>query len=329
MRDVAAAAGVGVMTVSRVINGDGPVRPETVRRVTLAIENLGYRRNDMASRLRRADQSTALVGLLVDDIANPFYAGLAGAVEEEARRRGYTVLFGSTKEDSDREQELLAVFTARRVDGLLVVPCGGETEVYRAAAGEGTSMVFVDRPAGDVDVDAVLVDGRAAAGQAVRHLIAHGHRRIGYLGDSATIWTARQRLLGYREAMAEAGIGIDPALVAQGLRRMYTAEAAATAMLRMDTPVTALFAGNDVITLGAVRAIRRSGGSVALVGFDDFVLADELDPPVTVIAHDPAAMGEAAAQLLFDRMRGDDSPRREIVLPTRLVVRGSGEIRPC
>ncbi|MDQ3404908.1 MAG: LacI family transcriptional regulator [Actinomycetota bacterium] len=328
MRDVATAAGVGVMTVSRVINGDVRVRPHTVRRVNLAIEELGYQRNDMASRLRRGDQSTALIGLLVDDIANPFYACLAGAVEEQVRDRGYTLLFGSAREDPARERELLSAFTARRVDGLLVVPCGDETELCRTAAAAGASMVFVDRPAHGLTVDTVLVDGRAAARQAVRHLITHGHRRIGYLGDTATIWTARERLLGYREAMAEAGIEVDEVLIAQGLRQMYTAEGAAGAMLGLAAPATALFAANDVITLGVFRAIRRAPGPVALVGFDDFALADQLDPPVTVVAQDPVLMGEVAARLLFDRMGGADSAAREVVLPTRLIVRGSGEIPP-
>jgi LacI family transcriptional regulator len=328
MRDVAKAAGVGVMTVSRVINGDPRVRSGTAARVNDAIRTLGYRRNDLASQLRRGAQSTATVGLLVDDIANPFYATLAGAVEDEARRRGFIVLFGSSKEDPGRERELLGAFCSRRIEGLVAVPAAEDTAPWLAIRAAGTPTVFVDRPARDLDVDAVLIDGRAAARQAVGHLLSHGHRRIGYLGDTATIWTASERLRGYAEALAATGLRTDPALISQGLRSMYAAEAAAMALLSQPDPATALFTANDVITLGALRALRRHGQPVALVGLDDFVLADELTPAVTVVAQDPQAMGETAAQLLFSRVAGDDSPRREVLLPTRLVVRGSGEIRP-
>ncbi|WP_246843149.1 LacI family DNA-binding transcriptional regulator [Allokutzneria sp. NRRL B-24872] len=322
MRDVADAAGVGVMTVSRVINGGAGVRPSTAERVREAVGRLGYQLNHAASTLRRRHHASMVIALLVDDIANPFYAALAGAVEEEARAHGFTVLFGSTKEDQVRERELVAAFTARRVDGLIAVPT--DTEPWRGAPA-GTAVVFVDRPANGLPVDAVLVDGRTAAARGVAHLVEHGHARIGYLGDLESIWTARQRLQGYRDAVGEA---FDPALVRQGLRDAASAEQAARELLGSARPPTALFAANDLMTIGAVRAVAACGAGTAVVGFDDIVLADRLSPPLTVLAQDPVEMGTTAARLLFARIDGDESPSREVVLPATLVVRGSGERRP-
>ncbi|WP_197683928.1 LacI family DNA-binding transcriptional regulator [Allokutzneria albata] len=322
MRDVADAAGVGVMTVSRVINGAVGVRPSTAERVREAITRLGYQLNHAASTLRRRHHGSMVIALLVDDIANPFYAALAGAVEEEAREHGFTVLFGSAKEDLQRERELVQAFTARRVDGLIAVPT--DTEMWRDAL-TSVTVVFVDRPANGLPVDSVLVDGRSAAERGVRHLLEHGHTRIGYLGDLASIWTAQQRLQGYRDALGEA---FDPELVQQGLRDAASAERAARELLGSARPPTALFAANDLITIGAVRAVAECGEGTAVVGFDDIVLADRLSPPLTVLAQDPVEIGTTAARLLFARLDGDDTPRREVVLPATLVVRGSGESRP-
>jgi LacI family transcriptional regulator len=183
-------------------------------------------------------------------------------------------------------------------------------------------VVCVDRPAAGLAVDCVAVDNRAGAGTAVRHLLAHGHRRIAYLGDRQEIWTQRERFAGYEQAMAAAGLAVDPTLVRHGLRGVPEAAAAIAELLDAPHPPTALFSGNDLVTLGAVEAgaTRR----LALVGFDDFLLADKLDPPISVVSQDPAALGRTAAQLLFGRIDGDDASARSVVLATRFIDRGSG-----
>jgi LacI family transcriptional regulator len=196
----------------------------------------------------------------------------------------------------------------------------------------GVKVVIVDRPGDSVAADTVLVDNRRGAHEAVRHLIDQGHQRIGYLGDRDDIWTIRERFAGYLGACAEAALLPDPALVIHGLRSRAAAADAAVAMMSHPDPPTAIFASNDLVTMGTIDGLRGPGsrhGSAALVGFDEFVLADKLNPSVTVVAQDPSAMGTIAAQMLFDRIAGDTSPPRQIVLPTRLIIRGSGEIAPA
>jgi DNA-binding LacI/PurR family transcriptional regulator len=330
MRDVAQAAGVSTMTVSRVINGEPAVLPETAARVERAIRKLGYQRNDAARRLRRKGQPTLAIGVLVDELANPFFAALAAAVEDTARLHDYVVLIGSSSNSLRREREVVAAFCARQVDGLIIVPATGSHRFLRNQLALGTKVVCVDRPADGLAVDSVLVDNRAGARNAVRHLLAQGHRRIGYLGDREGIWTVQERYAGFRDAFADIGAQPDPELIRHGLLADRGAAADLTAaLLKLADPPTALFTSNDLITHVAIDALAAGrSDQIALVGFDEFALADKLTPPVTVVATDPAALGATAAQLLFARIAGDTSPVREVILKTRLVIRGSGEIRP-
>jgi DNA-binding LacI/PurR family transcriptional regulator len=347
MRDVAKAAGVSLMTVSRVVNRDPRVQPETAARVERAIRQLGYQRNDAARQLRREGEPTQTIGLLVDDIANPFFATLARAVEDAARAHSCVVLIGSSNDSIEREREVISAFCSRRVDGLILVPAAGSHRFLRAQQELGVKVVCVDRPAAQLEVDTVLVDNRHGAHTAVRHLISHGHRRIGYLGDREDIWAVRERYAGFLQALAEEGLTEDPAIVRHGLRSRAEAADAAAELLRQPEPPTAIFASNDLVTMGVIDELqgagsygppaahsdgrdgrRRGAGPVALIGFDEFALADKLTPPVTVVAQDPAAIGATAAQLLFTRIRGDTSPPRDVLLLTRLIARGSGEITP-
>jgi DNA-binding LacI/PurR family transcriptional regulator len=328
MRDVARAAGVSPMTVSRVVNGEATVMPETAAKVERAIRRLGYQRNEAARRLRRKGQPTQTIGLLVDDLANPFFAALAAAVEDAARQHSCVVLIGSSNDSLRREREVVAAFCARQVDGLIVVPVAGNHRFLAEELTRGTKVVCVDRPADGLPVDKVLVDNRAGARTAVRHLLEQGHRRIGYLGDREDIWTIQERYAGYRDAFADIGTEPDPRLVQHGPRSRAAAAKLASSLLGLADPPTALFTTTDLITMGAIDALQGETERVALIGFDEFALADKVSPPVTVVAQDPVALGVTAAQLLFSRIGGDTSPPREVVLLTRLVIRGSGEIPP-
>lgn len=328
MRDVARAAGVSLMTVSRVVNDYPGVLPDTAAKVEHAIRRLGYQRNDMARHLRRKGQSTQTIGVLVDDLANPFFSALARAVEDEARLRKYVVLIGSSNDDLDREREVVSAFCARQVDGLIVVPVGGNHRFLRTQLTAGTKVVCVDRPAENLNVDTVLVDNRNGAQRAIAHLLSRGHRRIGYLGDRRNIWTLRERYAGFCNAFADLGLEPDTALVRHGLRTGADAARAAGELMRLAGPPTAIFTTNDLITMGALQGLGEAASRIAVVGFDDFALAERVNPAVTVVAQDPVALGATAAQLLFSRIAGDASPPREVVLLTRLVVRGSGEIAP-
>jgi LacI family transcriptional regulator len=327
MNDVARAAGVSLKTVSRVVNAEPGVQPETARRVQSAIEQLGFRRHDGASSLRRGS-TTSSIGLVLEDVADPFYSALTRAVEEVALTRRFLVLTGSSDERPEREQQLALAFCARRVDGLVLVPAAGDHSYLRPEIAAGTAVVLVDRPASGLDVDAVLVDNAGGTRSAVKHLLAHGHRRIGYLGDAAAIWTATERLRGYRDGLRRAGRAYDQDLVAMGPHDPHSVAAALRTWRTRRWPVTAVVTGNNRITVTVLRALAAEPDPPALVGFDDFELADLLRPGVTVVAQDPAAMGRTAAQLLFRRLDGDRGPAERVVLPTTLIARGTGERRP-
>ncbi|WSJ91477.1 LacI family transcriptional regulator [Streptomyces sp. NBC_01304] len=327
MKDVAARAGVGLKTVSRVVNGEAGVTPDTERRVQEAIEALGFRRNDSARVLRKG--RTASIGLVLEDLADPFYGPLSRAVEEVARAHGALLINGSSAEDPDREQELALALCARRVDGLVVIPAGDDHRYLEPEIRAGVATVFVDRPAGQIDADVVLSDSFGGARDGVAHLIAHGHRRIGFIGDQPRIHTAVERLRGYRAAMEDAGLPVDDAWVSLGSTDPERVAGAAETMLAGTSaaaPVTAVFAGNNRVTVTVVRVLAGLSRPVALVGFDDFELADLLRPGVTVVAQDAAQLGRAAAERLFRRLDGAPLDPERIELTTRLIARGSGEI---
>jgi LacI family transcriptional regulator len=330
MLDVAALAGVGLKTVSRVVNAERGVSPELEARVRQAIEQLNYQRDANAATLRRLGRKTQTIGLVLEDVSNPFSSALHRAVEDAARERGVLVFAGSCDEESARERELIGSFRERRVDGIIVVPASQDHAYLYDERRAGTALVFVDRPASHLDADTVVSDNVGGAKQAVRHLLERGHRRIGFLGDLLSISTARERLSGYIQALGSARVAVDDELIRTELRHSEAAAAAVDAMLALPRAPTAFFTAQNLLTIGGVRALRRSGREheIALIGFDDVSLADMLDPPVSVVAQDPQALGRAAAEQLFRRLDGDTSPSVHLVVPVELIARGSGELPP-
>jgi LacI family transcriptional regulator len=321
MVDVAQRAGVSLKTVSRVINRAPNVQRELADRVLAAVAELGFRRNHMASALR-SGQPTATVGLVIEEIANPFYSTITGAVAEVARENGMLLITASSEEDPQREQQLLRDLCSRRVDGLLVVPAGYDHSFLRPEVELGLPVVFLDRPAGGVVADTVLLDNRGGSGDAVRHLIGEGHRRIAILLDSIDVYTMRERLAGAQEALAEAETPYDPGLVRTGVGGPAAAAEAVAELLDRPDPPTAFFSLNNRITVGALQALWQRGSDEALVGFDDFELSHLMPRPLTVVAYEAAELGRRAAELLFQRISGSGAWPQTIVLPTRLVPRG-------
>jgi LacI family transcriptional regulator, galactose operon repressor len=330
MLDVAALAGVALKTVSRVVNSEPGVSPELEARVNRAIEQLNYRRDANAATLRRLGGKTQTIGLVLEDVSNPFSSELHRAVEDAARDRGVLVFAGSCDEDPDRERELIGSFRERRVDGIIVVPASHDHLYLHEERRAGTALVFVDRPASHLDADSVVSDNLGGATEGVRHLLAHGHRRIGFLGDLLSISTAEARLRGYTRALEAAGIRTDESLIRTELRDPDAAARAIDEMLALSEPPTAFFTGQNLLTIGGVRALHERGREreIALVGFDDISLADMLKPAVSVVAQNPQALGRAAADQLFRRLDGDRAAAVHQTIPVTLIARGSGEIRP-
>jgi len=294
MREVAAVAGVSLSTVSRVVNGGDGVGADLVTRVRGAVELLGYRHNLTASALRRADGLSGSVGLIFEDVSNPFFGAVHRGIEDVARARGVLTLVGSSDEEPQRERELAEAFGARGVDGLIVASAVDDSSYLLRERSAGMALVFVDRPPRFLDADAVVSDNAGGARSAVEHLIAAGHRRIGFLGDRPDVYTATERLRGYQETLAQHGLAEDLDLVRHPQFRGIDAYETTRALLCGRNPPTALFTSQNLISIGALRALH--------------------------------ALGRTAAELLFARLDGLDGPSRHVVLPTTLIARGSGEL---
>jgi LacI family transcriptional regulator len=326
MADVAARAGVSVKTVSRVINGEAYVTAATALRVQGAVEELGFRANLTAATLARG-RGAGTIGLIIGDVADPFYARLARGVEQVAASVHHVVLVASSEEDAEREAEIVAALADRHVAGMIAVPTAGGRSWRGELLDHRHAVVFVDRPGDEPDIDCVLTDNDAGAQAGVTYLIEQGRRRIAFVGNDPSVYTSEQRLAGYRRAHRLAGVPVDESLIVLGPRSVTDAEAAVAGLLAGTAPPDAVFGQNDLMSMGAWRAAHRAGTPTAIVGFDDFDLADVLDPPVTVVLQDAVELGRRAAVLLFERINaaGDGSgvalaARAELV-PTRLVVR--------
>ena len=330
MKEVAELSGSSLKTVSRVINGEGNVNPDLAQRVMDAVATLGYRPNLQAGFLRRSGGKTQTIGLLLENISNPFSAALHRAIEDVASARNVIVFAGSLDEDVDRERDLTDAFISRRVDGLIIVPTGDDQSYLAAEQEAGTPIVFLDRPPRMIEADSVIATNEEGGYEATMHLIRHGHKRIAYVGDYESIYTGAERLKGYKRALSSEGLAIDDSIILQGFHSPHQAHASLTHMLRRSDRPTAIFASQNFVTLGAIRALRETQlqHTVALVGFDDIPEADLLDPPLTLVTQDVAAMGGRAAQILFERLDGSASPFKSAVFPTSLTPRGSGEIAP-
>ncbi|MET1020237.1 MAG: LacI family DNA-binding transcriptional regulator [Microbacteriaceae bacterium] len=330
MRQVAALAGVGIKTVSRVINGEPNVSAATTAKVTAAARTLNYQPDLHAGNLRRADGRTRTLGLLIGSVGNPFAGAVHRAVEDAALEHGVGVLASSLDDDAAREQQAVTAFLRRRVDGLILTTVS-ESQAYLAPElRRGTPVVFVDREPAGITSDVVVSDNAEGAARATRHLLEHGHRRLAYLGDRPTIQTARERRRGFLEELGRAGVATRDVPVIEGLHDEESARVATLALFDSSTPPTAIFSAQNLVTIGVIHALRELGRhhDTALVGFDDVALGDLLDPGITVIAQDPQQIGRIAAERVFARLGGDASPAVRTIVPTRLIQRGSGEIPP-
>lgn len=328
LRDVARFAGVSPMTVSRVLNRSSLVAETTAERVRAAVAELGYRPNQSARNLRRG-RNVTIVGLVVDNIANPYYANLSQAVGEAAEAAGALLVVSTHGGDPALERSLVLALLARGLDGLILSPATANLSYFDDDLLEGRPVVLLGPTQADVEADVVRGDYIDGVMQAVRHLRGYGHLRIGVIGHHRRSGDSRKvqwrRLEGYRRALAETGIAYDAGLV-RWCSTVTDATAAVRELRELPDPPTALVTLNNRMTVGALRALGHGLDGVALVGFDDFDLADVFDPPVTVVTHDPADVGCQAARVLFERLDGrDDAPER-LMLPMTLIARGSGEL---
>jgi LacI family transcriptional regulator len=322
MREVAERAGVSAKTVSRVLRNDRYVSDDVRARVTAAVLELKYVPNMLAVTFRSGRD--AAIGVAVPDIADPFFAQVVQAVETVARTRDTAVIVTSLGYDPTFEQAAVETLLQRRVAGLISCAISPD-QSYLVNWLHHTPMVFVDRAATRLGADSVLEDDRGGARLATRHLLDHGHRRIAFVGDGTGAPTTGQRLLGYADALRDAGVGYDQELVHLGDTGPEAMGVALQALTRLPAPPTAVFSSNARCTSAVFAALRRhEGGGLALVSFGDFPMAACLEPSVTVIDQDPARVGTVAAERLFLRLAEPTKRlRRRILLPVSLTERDS------
>ncbi|MFQ6346185.1 LacI family DNA-binding transcriptional regulator [Pseudomonas sp. R11F] len=323
MDDVASRAGVSTSTVSHVLNGTRKVSPVTVQAVQRAIEELGYIPNTLARSLARS--STSTIGVAISALSNHYFSETVHAIETECAKHGYMMLFVDTHDDPEQELRVVTALHHRRVDGMVLAPSNGSKALDYLRANQ-IPAVLVDRMMSE-QFDQVGVDNAQPTQALIAHLIAHGHRRIGFIAGREGFSTTDERVAGYRAALQAAGLAFDPQLLVNGGSNTQPARQATVQLLGLAAPPTAIMAGNNLMTLGAMHALRDAHiavpGQMALVGFDDFDWADFFVPRLTLIAQPVQALGARAVDLLLQRMARPDAPTQSVRLAPTLRLRHS------
>ncbi len=324
VHDVATRAGVASATVSNVLTGRRPVRPELRERVHAAILEIGYQSNQLASSLRLRRSNT--IGIVVPDLTNPFFAALVHRIEDLAARDGYDVLLAGSNEDETREAARLQTLLARRIDGLILAPARDELPESFASRPGMPPTVLMDRGFGHAGFDTVTIDNAAATSAGCRHLLELGHRDIALVVSSLSLANMRERATGYRETLAAVGLGARALVVEAGFD-VDACHDAIVAALRAPSAPTAIFAANYVATLGSMKAIRGLSldfpRRISLLGFDDTDWMTVLEPHLSVIEQPVASIAEASWRLLRMRLRTNGEDHEHLRLPCNLVVRAS------
>lgn len=322
MSDVAKLAGVGTMTVSRVLNGNVHVTNETRARVQAAIAKLNYVPNEVARSLR--DQRTRQIGIIVPNLHDPFFAMCSHSISLIAKEHSYSTLITTSDEDAEIEFVEAKRMLRRHIEGIIVVPASGKSKLHDPEF-ENTPMVTLDRPVPRSSFDSILTQNKHGAQLGVRHLIEHKHRRIVCLGLTSELWTMKERLNGYNAEMKAAKLEPSAYVLTESQAEM--SKTVGTLMSGANPP-TAFFCSNNLIMRNALHAFSalniRIPEKIALVGFDDFEMADMLKPAVTVVRQPTDILGRIAAELLFSRLAGNQpKAAKRIVLPVELIVRDS------
>lgn len=337
MHDVANYAGVSSTTVSHVLNGTRRVQEETRRKVLEAVNALHYRPNAIARGL--TTKKTATVGVVVADILNPFYAALVRGIENNLADQGYSLIVCNTDERPRKEEGYLSLLVNKRVDGIIITPTGHPSDIYDSLRNNLIPVVFVDREPPGQYGPVIELDNVSAARHAVRHLISCGHRRIAILAATPERSSSMQRISGYRLALHEAGLPIDEELICHARMGLLSGQFVTHRLLQLPDPPTALLCVNEILTLGALAALRapddsNEGGpdpaagrevrpAACLISFDDTPWKAVFSPRITVVRIPTGQLAQRAVQTLLAKIQNPQSEVESVVLQTELVVRES------
>ena len=330
LSDVALRAGVSTATVSRVLTNSAPVTEDVRQRVLTATADLQYQPNRIARSLRA--QRTRIIGLIISDIQNPFFIALVRAVEDIAQTNHFAVFLCNTDENVKKEALYIDLMLAEQVAGVIISPSQERNDPSRKLIEAGVPVVVIDRRMSDATVDTVVVDNQQATFDLISHLISDGHRRIGAVVGNPTATTGRERRDGYEKALAANGIAVTPDLIRSGLPREEIGYTLTAQLLDLSEPPSAIFAANNLLSIGAFRAIQDRGlripQDIGLVAFDEIEWMSLVKPGLTVVAQPTYTVGRTAADLLMKRVIDAQRPPQEIVLPASLRIRQSCAAHP-
>ncbi len=328
LKDIAKKTGVSVSTVSRVLHDNSKkykISEKTQQKVKKAAKDFGYRINTLARGLRL--QKTFEIGIIVPDIANPFFSAIIKGLAGELRKGGYNFIVYETDEDITLERSALKSLMEKRVDGLIIASVGQEFSHIQKILDAHFPLVLIDRCFDSLDVDSVSVDNVVGALLAVNHLIKEGHTRIAFIQGLPGTYANETRLLGYKQALYDAGIAIDESLIVGNDFRSLNGYLETNHLFKLASPPTAIFTAGDLIALGALEACRENNvnipNDISLVTFDDPVFASYLSPALTAIEQPVAKITEMAVAMLYRRMRKPEDERRKILLEPKLNIRSS------
>jgi LacI family transcriptional regulator/LacI family repressor for deo operon, udp, cdd, tsx, nupC, and nupG len=327
MNDVARKAGVSIATVSRVLNNSTSVNEETRRKIQKAIKELKYQPSRVAKRLRSKGGPGNLLGVLIPDIQNPFYVDVLRGIEDIAYKNNYVIIVCNFSQDEKKEAMYLDILESEAIDGLIAAPASEDDLRLKKIVHNGLPVVCVDRGLNGIDVDVVWVNNEAGAFAAVDHLAKTGYKRIGHIAGLPTIPSSRLRVQGYKRALAENNLPFDPQLLVHGNSTLKSGVELAENLLKQSSPPDALFTGNNLITLGALETIHKRKlqipGDIAIIGFDDMIWANSLNPPLTAVRQPAFEIGQRAGELLIQRIRDPKRAPIQMILNSELMVRGS------
>ncbi|WP_234567121.1 LacI family DNA-binding transcriptional regulator [Rhodohalobacter sp. 614A] len=327
VKEIAKAAGVSTATVSRVLNGSDKVRKSTAKRVMKVVDEMNYRMNHVARRMKVKQTDSLVIGLVITDIDNPFFSSIAKGVEDVASKNKLVTMICNTNENPEKERFFLNAMLSEKVSGVIIVPTTGNLDFFKELVDDGFPMVMVDRKLKGLKIDSVSLNNKKGAYEAVNRLIQNGHRRIGVVAGIKGLSNTQERLFGYREALKESGIEVDNDLIFYGDYIEAGGRMAIEKFMSLKNPPTAVFSTNNLMTLGCVKEIYRQELTIpddlAIIAFDDSVWSEALIPPLTTVKQPGFELGVNAAELLIKRLSNGDSNRVDVVLNPELVIRGS------
>lgn len=327
LKDLEKATGVSKSTISRVFNNPEKVKTSTLKLVREKAGELGYKPSRVARRLQAGQGKAKVIGLIIPDILNPFFAEITRGIEDVAVNNGYALILNNSNEDTDRQRLCLDTLGMEGVDGIILPPVNEDDDYVRELIDGGLNIVCIDRIIKNASVDSIMSDNRKGAYMAVSQLIELGHRQIAFLGSIPALSTTQERFKGYMEALKDQQIEVEEELILHGDSRQKSGEKLTEKLLAMPNPPTAIFTGNNMITMGAYVALNRHGvtipDEIALVGYDDVPWADALNPPPTVIDQSSYEMGRRAAEMMLSRIENPEGAPVKLMMEPKIIIRAS------